>query len=1082
MRRTRRRVISTNPQKQINVDSGSYVVDLQGQWRLSTTIANPDSSLYDGVYESFSNKGVNYGTSIMRIYINGLTEFKFYVRSYAESTYDYVIVSNLDCNLSSGTTSGTNFKMSTSGKQNSGTTIESYQLVEFTNIDGGEHFITVMYRKDSSANNGTDQGYVLIPKIKNIEPTPEAHSYLTVTYKPNTTTADTIFYSTNFDATQLVSMEIDGVDDPLLPTSKRFTSTGTTCTVRYGFHENLTSCAHLFEGATRITSVDVTEWDSSKVTDMSYMFASAGTSMTLTPSEWNTSNVKDMSYMFGGAVLSTTNFSGFNVSNVTNMSHMFDNAWSSHVSVNFTGWNTSKVTDMSYMFNSTSLSGSSGFNTWNTSNVRNMYSMFRGKAANQTNNLNLTGWDTSNVTDMGYMFYFCKYLQNISGLTNWNVGKVTNMDHMFYSCLSASTIGDLSNWNVSSVTSMNCMFASCDNLKSLGDLSNWNVSKVTDMKGMFWGDYNLSLTGINNWRPGKLKDITFFLSNAKKATGDFSFIINNWDLSEITSLERVFDECSGITSVGEFGTVFANKYDTTKITSTSQLFSGCSSLTSVGDFTNWSLSACESTSYMFNGCSGLTSIGDLTNLLPNGGGNYEYMFANCSGLTSIGDLSGWRVRDSLYTNSEQIRLKGMFKNCSNLTNVGDLTSLPRARTSNSKVKVADLAEIFCNCKNLSDVGQIGSYWNIAYCGDNASAFTNCSKFTNLGAFTNLGSALVSLSNISHMFDRCGVLTSGYNIGDFTNWKTSAMTDMSYFLNICELDEDETPSSSLGIANVGELTSIGDISGWNVSNVTNMAFAFAGQHKIDFSGDYTFLNWKTSTVTNMSGMFALCCTMFNNVERMKSLNSWNTSKVTDMSYMFYCAGLDTDTLSPYSYSTSALSGWTTSAVTNMREMFKGCGFDLTPSMKYWDVSKVTNMRGLFACGAEGLGGLTVNSLNNLSGWTTSSLTDIAYMFENQQSLKEPKIYWDLTKVTDMSSMFENCKFQNVYFYSDIPNVTNCDAIFFRMVDDYTTYTLYCPSSAKSNYENKIVPNFPHGSGYVGGQYVEYPTPWKLSATL
>ena len=124
MRRTRRRVISTAPQKNIEVEPGSYVVDLQGQWRLSTTIANPDSSLYDGVYESFSNKGQAYSTAIMRIYINGLTEFKFYVRSYAESSHDYVVVSNLDCNLSSGTTSGTNVKLTTSGKQNSGATIE----------------------------------------------------------------------------------------------------------------------------------------------------------------------------------------------------------------------------------------------------------------------------------------------------------------------------------------------------------------------------------------------------------------------------------------------------------------------------------------------------------------------------------------------------------------------------------------------------------------------------------------------------------------------------------------------------------------------------------------------------------------------------------------------------------------------------------------------------------------------------------------------------------------------------------------------------------------------------------------------
>jgi hypothetical protein len=34
-----------------------YSVDLNNNWQPSATVANPDASLYDGVYESFSNKG-----------------------------------------------------------------------------------------------------------------------------------------------------------------------------------------------------------------------------------------------------------------------------------------------------------------------------------------------------------------------------------------------------------------------------------------------------------------------------------------------------------------------------------------------------------------------------------------------------------------------------------------------------------------------------------------------------------------------------------------------------------------------------------------------------------------------------------------------------------------------------------------------------------------------------------------------------------------------------------------------------------------------------------------------------------------
>lgn len=136
-----------------------YVVDLNSQWRESTTITNPDSATYEGVYESFSNYQVNNGTATMYIDIDGYTEFKLYIRSYAESTYDYVMVGALD----QVPTTSSNYA-NTKGAQNSGTAISNYKLVTFSNIDGAAHRITIIYRKDSSGNSGTDRGYVLIPK------------------------------------------------------------------------------------------------------------------------------------------------------------------------------------------------------------------------------------------------------------------------------------------------------------------------------------------------------------------------------------------------------------------------------------------------------------------------------------------------------------------------------------------------------------------------------------------------------------------------------------------------------------------------------------------------------------------------------------------------------------------------------------------------------------------------------------------------------------------------------------------------------------------------------------------------------
>ena len=142
-----------------NVEIGEVekycTINLNNAWRQSTSVSNPDSSLYDGVYESYSNYNKDNGAAMMYIDIEGYNEFCFYIRSDAESTYDYVTVSELD---------STSQKVSTSGKQNSGTALSNYTKVTYTGIDGGSHRIIVTYRKDGSVNQGSDRGYVLIPK------------------------------------------------------------------------------------------------------------------------------------------------------------------------------------------------------------------------------------------------------------------------------------------------------------------------------------------------------------------------------------------------------------------------------------------------------------------------------------------------------------------------------------------------------------------------------------------------------------------------------------------------------------------------------------------------------------------------------------------------------------------------------------------------------------------------------------------------------------------------------------------------------------------------------------------------------
>ena len=131
-----------------------FQVNLNSQWQTSTSYGNiSDIENYD-FYESFSNYHVDASTAKMFITINGYTSFTFKVRNYSESDWDYVMVNNLDNTTSEGG------YYSNKGKSSS----ETWYDVTFNNIDGGEHIITVIYRKDPSSSYNDDRGYVAIPK------------------------------------------------------------------------------------------------------------------------------------------------------------------------------------------------------------------------------------------------------------------------------------------------------------------------------------------------------------------------------------------------------------------------------------------------------------------------------------------------------------------------------------------------------------------------------------------------------------------------------------------------------------------------------------------------------------------------------------------------------------------------------------------------------------------------------------------------------------------------------------------------------------------------------------------------------
>ena len=243
---------------------------------------------------------------------------------------------------------------------------------------------------------------------------------------------------------------------------------------------NVTNMYSMFSGMSKITSLDVSNFDTSKVTDMSNMFSGMRSLTHLDVSNFDTSKVTDMSNMFSGMHdLTSLNLSNFDTSKVTDMSGMFLTI-SSLTTLDVSNFDTSKVTRMNGMFAGMAGLTSLNVSNFNTSNVTNMQSMFSNLRSLTT--LDVSNFDTSKVTNMRNMFSSIYNLVSLD-LSNFNTSKVVNMGFMFSYSYSLTSL-NLSNFDTSNVTDMESMFSGMYNLISL-DLSNFNTSKVMVMSNMF---------------------------------------------------------------------------------------------------------------------------------------------------------------------------------------------------------------------------------------------------------------------------------------------------------------------------------------------------------------------------------------------------------------------------------------------------------------------------------------------------------------------------------------------------------------------------------------------------------------------
>ncbi len=155
--------------------------------------------------------------------------------------------------------------------------------------------------------------------------------------------------------------------------------------------------------------------------------------------------------------------------------------------------------DCSHMFSGCSSLTSLDVSGWDTSSVTNMSSMFSG--CSSLASLDVSGWDTSSVTRMNGMFFGCSQLSSLD-VSAWDTSSVTLMGGMFQGCSSLVTV-DVSAWDTSSVTQTLSMFQGCSSLASL-DVSAWDTSSVESAYNMFSGCSSLEVIKVGvKYKVGK---------------------------------------------------------------------------------------------------------------------------------------------------------------------------------------------------------------------------------------------------------------------------------------------------------------------------------------------------------------------------------------------------------------------------------------------------------------------------------------------------------------------------------------------------------------------------------------------------
>ena len=201
--------------------------------------------------------------------------------------------------------------------------------------------------------------------------------------------------------------------------------------------------------------------------------------------------------------------------------------------------------------------------------------------------LDLSGFNTSNVTNMSQMFARMSNLTTLD-LSSFDTSKVTDMSGMFENMYNLTTI-NLSSFDTSQVTDMHSMFFEISNLITL-DLSSFDTSQVTNMSSMFSGMRDLATLNLSNFDTSKVTDMKDMFNNMRSLT---TLNISNFDTSQVTNMGLMFARMSNLT------TLDLSSFDTSQVTNMGLMFYSMTNLVTL-DLSNFNTSKVTNMNDMFS--------------------------------------------------------------------------------------------------------------------------------------------------------------------------------------------------------------------------------------------------------------------------------------------------------------------------------------------------------------------------------------------------------------------------------------------------------------------------------------------------